>query len=140
MVNFIFQNIRPYFDWNLATLKYLNLVQKMGNLRFWLILASKEGVVATTIQIETKLLDHPYSCSIGFRFCEKKVGQLFFLKNPARKNHATTSRIAHFGGEEIDSTFFDLWNFFLQIQDDTNFTCPIKHTFPTHIHSYCNLF
>ncbi len=97
LVNFNFQNIKPDFDWNLKTLKSLGLVMKMEITQFSPILAVKQYVVTTTIQIETKLLDHPYSCSIGIRFCEKKVGQLFFLKNPARKNHVTTPKIAHFG-------------------------------------------
>ena len=74
----LFQNLRRDFDWDLETIKSFNLVKKRGNPRFVPILAQIEGVVATTIQIETKLRDHPYSCSIRIRFCEKKVGQLFF--------------------------------------------------------------
>ena len=67
---------------------------KMEIPQFSPIWAKNQDVVATTIQIETKLLDHPYSCSIGIRFCEKKVGQLFFFQNSARKNHAIAPTIA----------------------------------------------
>ena len=81
LANFKFQKIKPNFEWNLKSLIYLNLVIKMQRLRFSPILASKKYVVATTIQIETKLIEHPYSCSIGIRFWEKKVGQLFFFQN-----------------------------------------------------------
>ena len=94
LVNFNFQNIKPDFDWNLKTLKSLVLVMKMEIPQFSPILAVKQDVVATTIQIETKLLDHPYSCPIGIRFCEKKVGQLFLFQNSARKNHAIAPTIA----------------------------------------------
>ena len=89
------------------------------------ILATHEVVVATTIQIKKQLVDHPYSCSIGFQFCGKKSWSTFFLKNSDREKSCCSTKNCSFCGKKSTPLFLT----------DEIFFCRFKTTPTLHLQS-----